>query len=62
MSAGDEKSARTHKVSQQIMDAEALSREKKTARLKALRLEKEEAERAELAANPAPPKKSARKK
>lgn len=62
MNAGEEKSARTHKASQQIMDAELVSREKKTARLKALRLEKEEADRAELAANPPPPKKAARKK
>ena len=32
MNAGEEKAARTHKASRQIMDAEIVSREKKTAR------------------------------
>jgi hypothetical protein len=61
MNAGEEKSARTHRASKQIMDAEVLSREKKTAKLKALRLEKEDAERAAPAAAPVA-KKPARKK
>jgi hypothetical protein len=62
MNAGEEKSARTHRASRQIMDAEVLSREKKTARLKALRLEKEEAEQAARDAAPPVVKKPARKK
>ncbi|MBU2105902.1 hypothetical protein [Mesorhizobium sp. 10J20-29] len=62
MNAGEEKAARTHKASRQIMDAETVSREKKTARLRALRLEKEEAEQAAIAAAPPVAKKPARKK
>lgn len=63
MNAGEEKSARTNKASKQILDAELLQREKKTARLKALRLEKEVAEAEALAAAPPKPaKKPARKK
>ena len=61
MNAGEEKSARTHRASRQIMDAEVLSREKKTARLRALRLEKEEAEQAARAAAPPAVKEPARK-
>ena len=60
MNAGEEKSARTNKASKQILDAELVQREKKTARLRALRLDKEEAERLELAAAP-PVKKLAKK-
>jgi hypothetical protein len=63
MNAGEEKSARTNKASRQILDAELSQREKKTARLRALRLEKEDADRAALAAAPPKPaKKPARKK
>ena len=63
MNAGEEKSARTNKASRQILDAELSQREKKTARLRALRLEKEDAERAALAAAPPKPaKKPVRKK
>lgn len=63
MNAGEEKSARTNKASKQILDAELLQREKKTARLRALRLEKEDAEREALAAAPPKPaKKPMRKK
>lgn len=62
MNAGEEKAARTHKASRQIMDAEAVSREKKTARLKALRLQKEEADQAIIDAAPPVVKKPARKK
>ncbi len=63
MNAGEEKSARTNKASKQILDAELMQREKKTARLKAMRLEKEDAEREALAAAPpAPPKKKAIRK
>ena len=64
MNAGEEKSARTNKASKQILDAELMQREKKTARLKAMRLEKEDAEREALAAAPPAPskKKAVRKK
>jgi hypothetical protein len=65
MSAGEEKAARTNHASKQIMDAETVSREKKTARLRALRLEKEAAEAAAEAANPVvakPVRKKAAKK
>lgn len=62
MNAGEEKAARTHKASRQIMDAETVSREKKTARLKALRIQKEEAEQAAIDAAPPVVKKPARKK
>ncbi len=64
MNAGEEKSARTNKASKQILDAELMQREKKTARLKAMRLEKEDAEREALAAAPPVPakKKAVRKK
>lgn len=62
MNAGEEKAARTNKASRQIMDAEVVSREKKTARLKALRIEKEATEQAILDAAPPVVKKPARKK
>ena len=62
MNAGEEKAARTNKASRQIMDAEIVSREKKTARLRALRLEKDEAEQAALEAAGPVAKKPARKK
>lgn len=62
MNAGEEKAARTHKASRQIMDAEIVSREKKTARLKALRVEKEATEQAARDALPPVVKKPARKK
>ena len=64
MNAGEEKSARTNKASKQILDAELMQREKKTARLRAMRLEKEDAEREALAAAPPAPakKKAVRKK
>ena len=61
MSAGEEKSARTHQASKLIIDAEVVSREKKTAKLKALRLAKEEADEAARAAAP-PVVKPVRKK
>ncbi len=56
MSAGEERAARTNHASKQILDQEMVSREKKTARLKALRLQKEAADVAAEAANPVPPK------
>jgi hypothetical protein len=54
--AAEQKIARTDTAARQIMSAELAAREKKTARLRELRLEKEEAERAENAKNPAPVK------
>ncbi len=65
MSAGEERAARTNHASKQILDAETASREKKTARLKALRLQKEAADVAAEAANPTvakPARKRAAKK
>lgn len=52
--AAEEKIARTDAAARQILDAEASARRKKTARLRQLRLEKEEAERNEAAASPKP--------
>jgi len=54
--AAEQKIARTDTAARQIMSAELAAREKKTARLRELRLEKEEVERAENAKNPAPVK------
>ncbi|MEP9374443.1 hypothetical protein [Mesorhizobium sp. KR1-2] len=59
--ATEQKLDRTDAAARQIMNAELAAREKKTARLRALRQEKEAAERAEAAKNP-PPVKRARKK
>ncbi len=59
--AAEQKIAKTDTAARQIMSAELVAREKKTARLKLLRLEKEEAERVEEAKKPAPVK-GARKK
>jgi hypothetical protein len=54
--AAEQKIARTDAAARQIMNSETSARERKTARLRQLRIEKEEAERVEAAKNPAPPK------
>lgn len=54
--AGEQKSTRTDLAARQIMNTELAARQKKTARLRELRLEKEEAERLEQADKPAAPK------
>lgn len=59
--AAEQKLDRTDAAARQIMNAEQAAREKKTARLRALRQEKEEAERAEAAKNPAPVKRAPKK-
>ncbi|HWD27824.1 MAG TPA: hypothetical protein VG387_11710 [Rhizomicrobium sp.] len=53
--------ARTTLV-KQMVDAERTALDAKTAKLKALRLAKEEADRAEAAANPPPPATKTRRK
>jgi hypothetical protein len=58
---GEQKSARTDLAARQIMNTELAARQKKTARLRELRLEKEEAERLEQADKPAAPKRGGRK-
>ncbi|MEI5679894.1 hypothetical protein G6N74_19025 [Mesorhizobium sp. CGMCC 1.15528] len=60
--AAEQKIAKTDTAARQIMSAELVAREKKTARLKVLRLQKEEAARVEEANNPAPVKRAPRKK
>ncbi|MGB3386909.1 MAG: hypothetical protein WBA88_02900 [Pseudaminobacter sp.] len=52
--AAEQKIARTDAAARQILNAEANARQKKTARLRQLRLEREEAERNEAAQNPTP--------
>lgn len=59
--AAEQKIARTDAAARQIMNAELAAREKKTARLKALRREKEDAERAEAVNNPVPVKRARKK-
>jgi hypothetical protein len=54
--SGELKAAATDAVARGINDDRIEAREKKTARLKALREAKEEKERAEAAANPPPAK------
>lgn len=56
--AAEQKIARTDAAARQIMNAETSARERKTARLRRLRIEKEEAERIEAAKHPAPAKRS----
>jgi hypothetical protein len=56
--ASEQKSARTDLAARQIMNTELAARQKKTARLRELRLEKEEAERLEQADKPAAPKRA----
>jgi hypothetical protein len=58
---GEQKSARTDLAARQIMNTELAARQKKTARLRELRLEKEEAERLERADKPAAPKRGGKK-
>lgn len=60
--AAEQKIDRTDAAARQIMNAELAAREKKTARLKALRQEKEAADLAEAALNPVAPVKRTRKK
>jgi hypothetical protein len=50
--AAEEKIARTNAAARQILNDEASARQKKTARLRQLRLDKEQAERSEAAAAP----------
>lgn len=52
--AAEQKIARTDAAARQIMSAETTARERKTARLRQLRLEKEEAERDAAAKSPVP--------
>ena len=59
--AGEQKSARTDSAARQIMNTELAARQKKTARLRELRLEEEKAERLEQANNPAAPKRTRKK-
>jgi hypothetical protein len=59
--AGEQKSARTDSAARQIMNTELAARQKKTARLRELRLEKEKAERLKQANNPAAPKRARKK-
>jgi hypothetical protein len=50
--AAEEKIARTNAAARQILNDEASARQKKTARLRQLRLDKEQAERSEAATAP----------
>ena len=59
--AGEQKSARTDLAARQIRNTELAARQKKTARLRELRLEKEKAERLEQADKPAAPKRARKK-
>jgi hypothetical protein len=59
--AGEQKSARTDSAARQIMNTELAARQKKTARLRELRLEKEKAERLEQADKPTAPKRARNK-
>lgn len=59
--AAEQKIARTDAAARQILNTETSARQRKTARLRQLRLEKEEAERNEAAENP-PPVRRTRKK
>jgi hypothetical protein len=54
--AGRDKAENTTSIARSIADAEAAARVAKTERLKKLRLEKEAADRAAAAAQPAAPK------
>jgi hypothetical protein len=57
-----DKAETTTAVSRTIMEAETMAREKKTARLRKLRLEKEARDAAALAAQPQPARKGKQKK
>ena len=59
--AAEQKSARTDAAARQIMNNELAAREKKTARLRQLRLDKEEAERLEQGEKPATPERARKK-
>lgn len=57
-----QKAEQTNSVVRDILDAEVIAREKKTEKLRALRLAQSEEEAAAKAAAPAKPKKAARPK
>jgi hypothetical protein len=59
--AAEQKIDRTDAAARQIMNAELAAREKKTARLRELRLEKEKSERVEQAGKPAVSKRRSHK-